>query len=53
MTAPVPVIGKPSPRTTSAALDMPHRLSAFPVKPQLSSSGVCLICTASSAVASH
>lgn len=40
-------------RMVSKVIAQRHRLSAFAADPQLSNSGVCKICTASSAVASQ
>lgn len=40
-------------RAVSKAIEQRHRLSAFAADPQLSNSGVCKICTASSGVASQ
>jgi hypothetical protein len=40
-------------RMRSIAIARPHRLSAFVAQVQLSNSGVCKICTASSGVASQ
>lgn len=39
-------------RVVSNVIAQRHRLSAFAADPQLSNSGVCKICTASSGVAS-
>lgn len=47
-----PLIKPAERRLRSTAVVLPHRLSAFTARPQLSNSGVCRICTASSGVAS-
>jgi hypothetical protein len=39
-------------RVVSKVIAQRHRLSAFAADPQLSNSGVCKVCTASSGVAS-